>query len=111
MRFMAAGVNLRSRWLHLPYGDQGIFLRKEVFRELGGYRALPIMEDFEFVRRLARRGRVTIVPVGAVTSARRWRMIGPWRTMLLNQVVIALYYLGFPAERIAAFYERPERRG
>ena len=111
MRFMAAAVNLRARWLNLPYGDQGIFLRKELFRELGGYRALPIMEDYEFVRRLARRGGVTIVPVQAVTSARRWRRIGPWRTMLLNQVVIVLYYLGFPPERIAAFYDRPQRRG
>ncbi len=110
MRFMAAAVNLRARWLHLPYGDQGIFLRKEVFRELGGYRALPIMEDFEFVRRLARRGRVGIVPAGAVTSARRWRTIGPWRTMLLNQAAIVLYYLGLPPERIAAFYDRPRRR-
>ena len=111
MRFMAATANLRARWLHLPYGDQGIFLRKELFREIGGYRILPVMEDFEFVRRLARRGRIAIVPVCAVTSARRWRRIGPWRTMFFNQVVIVLYYLGFPPERIAAFYDRPKRRG
>ncbi len=107
MRLIAAVANLRARWLQLPYGDQGIFLRKDVFRELGGYRQLSIMEDFDLVRRLARRGRVRIVRARAVTSARRWRRIGPWRTTLLNQAVVVLYYLGLPRGRIAALYHRP----
>ena len=107
MRLIATAANLRARWLQLPYGDQGIFLRKDVFRELGGYHQLSIMEDFDLVRRLARRGRVRIVGARAVTSARRWRRIGPWRTTLLNQVVVVLYYLGLPQGRIAALYHRP----
>ena len=107
MRVIAAMANLRARWLQLPYGDQGIFLLKDVFRELGGYRQLSIMEDFDLVRRLARRGRVRIAGARAVTSARRWRRIGPWRTTLLNQAVIVLYYLRLPQRRIAALYHRP----
>ncbi len=107
MRVIAFVANLRARWLQLPYGDQGIFLPKDVFRELGGYRRLSIMEDFDLVRRLGRRGRVRIVRARAVTSARRWRSIGPWRTTLLNQAIIVLYYLGLPQGRISALYNRP----
>lgn len=110
LRFIAAMANLRARWLGLPYGDQAIFVRKDLFREIGGYRPLPIMEDFDLVRRLGRRGRIGIVAARAITSGRRWRTIGTWRTTLLNQAVIVLYYLGFSPERIAALYNRSQEQ-
>ena len=43
------GTNLRSRWLQMPYGDQGLFLRRSLFEQLGGFADMPIMEDYEFV--------------------------------------------------------------
>ena len=51
----AGQMSLRSRWLQMPYGDQALFLKADTFHELGGFPDLPIMEDFEIVRRLRRR--------------------------------------------------------
>jgi len=94
----------RSRVLQMPYGDQGIFVHKQTFHELGGFAMLPIMEDFEFVRRLRRRGRIRIVSLPVTTSGRRWQELGPWRTTWINQKVILGYYLGVSPERLAVWY-------
>lgn len=110
LRLIEWGVSLRSRWLQMPYGDQALFLRAGTFRELGGFPDLPIMEDFEMVRRLRRLGRITILPFPATASARRWQAIGPWRTTWINQKVIAGHCLGVPPERLARWY-RADRNG
>ena len=94
LRFVEAGANLRSRWLQMPYGDQGLFVSRAVFHELGGFGELPIMEDFDLARRLRREGRIVTLPRAARTSARRWRRLGTWRTTVLNQRVILGYLLG-----------------
>lgn len=104
LRWVERGVNWRSRWLQLPYGDQAIFLKAEVFRQLGGFAALPIMEDFELVRRLQRRGKIAIVPAAVLTSARRWQKLGVLKTTLINQLVIAAYFLGVSPEQLAHWY-------
>jgi len=100
-------VNWRSRRLGLPYGDQGIFIRAEVFRALGGFADLPIMEDFEFMRCVRRYGRVKIVPARVVTSGRRWQALGVVRTTLINQGMTIGYYAGIPVDRLAAWYRKP----
>ena len=82
------GANLRSRWLGMPYGDQAIFVRASTFRDAGGYAELPVMEDFDLVRRLKRRGRVRVSPLHVITSARRWRQRGPIRTTIRNQLAV-----------------------
>lgn len=87
-------TNFRCRAFGMPYGDQGLFVRTDVFRALGGFPDIPIMEDFEFVKRLKRRGTVLLVDSPAVTSARRWRHCGMLRTTLLNQVLIVAYTAG-----------------
>lgn len=94
-------ANFRSRRFQLPYGDQAIFVRAELFHQLGGFPDLPIMEDFAFVRRLSRFGAVRTVPSPAITSARRWNATGVWRTTLLNQLIIAAYYAGVSPHVIA----------
>lgn len=99
-------ANWRSRQLQLPYGDQALFVRSEVFRALGGFPDLPIMEDFEFVRRLRRRGRLVILPDPVVTSARRWERLGVLRTTLINQLTILGYLSGIHPSRLASFYGR-----
>ena len=75
-RVLERGVDLRTRLFGLPYGDQGVFVRRHVFDDEGGYAELPIMEDLELVRRLRRRGAVALVPggrpgVGEALGARR----------------------------------------
>ena len=104
MHMVEWATNLRCRILRWPYGDQGLFLEKRVFGELGGFAELPIMEDFEFGRRLRRRGRLVILSDSAVTSARRWRRLGIVRTGLRNQAVLIGFLLGVTPEILARFY-------
>jgi rSAM/selenodomain-associated transferase 2 len=111
LRFVETMVKWRSKVFSLPYGDQGIFIKTSVFRELGGFADLPIMEDFEFVQRLKRRGKIIIVPRAVVTSGRRWRKLGVWKTTLINQIVILGYYLGIPPRVLATIYRSKRLTG
>ena len=104
LRIIEQAVNIRSRVLQMPYGDQGIFVQKKTFQELGGFPVLPVMEDFEFVRRLRHRGRIRIASLPVTTSGRRWQKLGPWRTTWINQRVVLGYYLGVSPERLAVWY-------
>ncbi|MGL5081253.1 MAG: TIGR04283 family arsenosugar biosynthesis glycosyltransferase [Microcoleaceae cyanobacterium] len=98
------GVRWRSRCLHMPYGDQAIFLRRETFEQLGGFSELPIMEDFELVCRLKRQGKITILPLSIITSGRRWQKLGVFKTTLINQILIVGYLLGVPTQTLADWY-------
>jgi rSAM/selenodomain-associated transferase 2 len=99
-------VNWRSHFLSMPYGDQAIFLKKSVFAELGGFPDLPIMEDFELMRRLKRLGRIAIVSAPVITSGRRWQKLGVVKTTLINQLVITGYFLGVPPAELLRWYRR-----
>lgn len=88
----------------MPYGDQGIFTTSSTIRRAGGYPELPIMEDFELMRRLKKIGRIKIVPEYVTTSSRRQEKIGLLKSTLINQVVIAAYLAGISPERIARWY-------
>jgi rSAM/selenodomain-associated transferase 2 len=105
-RLIERGTNWRARRRQLPYGDQGIFVRRETFFQAGGFPDLPIMEDCEFVRRLRGIGRVAIAPAAALTSGRRWQRLGALRTTLINQLVILGYRLGVSPARLARWYHR-----
>jgi hypothetical protein len=97
-------TGLRSRWLQRPYGDQGLFLRRALFEEMGGFADLPIMEDYEFGGRLRERGRIVTLTEPALTSPRRWETLGVVRTTLRNQLMLAGYHLGVPPEKMATRY-------
>jgi rSAM/selenodomain-associated transferase 2 len=106
VRLIERMVNWRSRFLSMPYGDQAIFLKTSVFAELGGFPDLPIMEDFELMRRLKRLGRITLVSAPVITSGRRWQKLGVVKTTLINQLVIAGYFLGVPPAELLRWYRR-----
>jgi rSAM/selenodomain-associated transferase 2 len=97
-------VAFRVRAWRLPYGDQGLFVRRDVFERLGGYREWPLMEDVEFVRRLTKAGRVVELPLALATSARRWERDGWLRRSARNLVLVSLYFLGVSPERLARWY-------
>jgi len=99
-------TNLRSRWLQMPYGDQALSIRRALFEELGGFADLPILEDYELVRRLHQCGRVITLPISVGTSGRRWQRLGLVRTALINKRVIIGYRLGWPIEKLAATYRQ-----
>ncbi|MBD2167499.1 TIGR04283 family arsenosugar biosynthesis glycosyltransferase [Calothrix membranacea FACHB-236] len=110
IRLVEWGVNLRSHFLQMPYGDQAIFITKSMFQEIGGFPELPIMEDFELIRRLKRIGKITIITVPVITSARRWVKKGIFQTTLINQIVIIAYLLGVSPERIRIWYRQGKFR-
>jgi hypothetical protein len=97
-------AHARSRILQMPYGDQAIFLKADLLRKMGGFPEIPIMEDFEFVRRLRAEGDISLAPVPATTSARRWKRLGVLKTTLINQIVILAYFAGVPPDSIARLY-------
>ena len=89
------------------YGDQGIFVRAETFRALGGYRALRLLEDVDFSRRLKRRGRSVLVRVPLRTSGRRFLARGPWRTFFFCWWLVGRFTLGLDTERYAERWRGP----
>ncbi len=106
-RLLERAVSLRVRWFNLPYGDQGLFVRRQIFGSLGGFAPLPLMEDVEFVRRLTRSGPVRHLTLRLTTSARRWEREGWLRRSLSNLTTLSLYALGVSPERLARrYYER-----
>ncbi|MDQ1335917.1 MAG: uncharacterized protein QG552_2867 [Thermodesulfobacteriota bacterium] len=104
MRLVEWVTNIRSAMFQLPYGDQGIFLEKRVFDEMGGFPPIPIMEDFVLMRRLRARGRVVTLSDAAIISARRWQHLGVIRTTLMNQIMILGFLGGMPIHKLGRFY-------
>lgn len=108
-RLIEWGVAQRVRFCSLPYGDQGIFVRRDVFQSAGGFPSSPLMEDVALVRRLRRFGRPHASALRARTSARRWQQDGWWRRTWVNLSVLVRYAAGVPPERLVRPYERPQR--
>ncbi len=106
LRLISLVANLRARHLGLPYGDQCLFLEKKVFSRLNGFSPLPIMEDFDLARRAKREGRVLVSDMKVRASARRWQRLGAFKTTLLNQLLVAGFCCGVPAETLSRLYKR-----
>ena len=98
--------NFRSRRWHIAFGDQGIFVRRDLFQDMGGFPDLPLMEDYEFSRRMkARKIPLTVLPGQIVTSARRYRQGSPLVTMAKMFCLRCLYRAGVNIEKIARLYQ------
>ena len=106
LRFIERVANWRSRFFQMPYGDQALFVRRDLFNEIGGFPDFPIMEDFELIRRLRRKGKISILPESVRTSPRRYLNFGILKTWFLNQIIIAAYFMGIAPERLARWYRR-----
>ncbi len=97
-------VNLRTRLLRAPLGDQAQFVGASVYRSLGGFQNWPILEDVDFIRRLRRRGRVAILGAPVTTSTRRFTERGIGKTIAINWLIWGLFLLGVKPERLARLY-------
>lgn len=104
-RLWERGVALRVRLFDLPYGDQGIFVRRQVFFQLQGFRDIPLMEDVDLVGRLKRTGRGRHQTGQMPTSAVRWEREGWWRRSRRNVTLLALYYMGVAPDALARRYD------
>jgi rSAM/selenodomain-associated transferase 2 len=105
LRWIAWWANLRSRHARLPYGDQGIFCRREAYERAGGFHDLPICDDLDFVLRLRRAGRFVVRPEKTWTSPRRYVANGTARQVLRNWAVMFGYFAGVSPETLARWYE------
>ena len=98
-------VFLRTRLTKVPFGDQAIFMRKEYFAGINGYRDIPIMEDVELMKRVKKRGdRIVIISKKVMTSPRRYEQEGILYCTLRNWMVQLLYAFGASPERLVKWY-------
>jgi uncharacterized protein len=109
MKLIALGANMRSRYLSLPYGDQGLFVRKDSFLQHGCFPEFPIMEDVSFIRTMKKWGRIETLPSKVITSSRRFITLGSLRAWMLNQFAMAGFFLGVPLEDLADLYRGREQ--
>jgi rSAM/selenodomain-associated transferase 2 len=105
-RWIEAGVRLRCALLQLPYGDQALFARRDLYHACGGFPPIPLMEDVAFVRRLRRTGPLAFPRTRAFTSPRRWEERGIWTATLTNLWLLTQYAAGRSPDRLAAVYLR-----
>ncbi len=106
-RLIALLAHLRGRITGIPQGDQAFALTRKTYFAAGGFPAVPLMEEYLFVPRVRKLGRIDILPDKVVTSCRRYQKLGPFRTALRNALLTALFYLGVSPERLARYYRAP----
>lgn len=104
LHLVARMMNWRSRLTGVCTGDQGIFVQRRLFTELGGYADLPLMEDIELSKRLRRYNKPVCLQPALTTSSRRWQQHGTLRTVVLMWWLRALYWLGVSPQRLAKWY-------
>lgn len=105
-RIIERSASLRSRFTRIPFGDQAIFIRKDYFERIGGYREIPVMEDVEIMDRIKKQGgRICIIPRRVSTASRRWEQEGIVRCTLRNWMLQMLYFLGISPHKLSQFYK------
>ncbi|HEV3003866.1 MAG TPA: TIGR04283 family arsenosugar biosynthesis glycosyltransferase [Pirellulales bacterium] len=109
-RLVERGNAWRAARRGLPYGYQGIFVRRHVFDELGGFPELRLMEDLMLMKRLRRRSRPVLLPGPLYVSARRWEHYGVVRQTARNWLLLAAAGLGADPNRLARFYPEPSAK-
>jgi rSAM/selenodomain-associated transferase 2 len=102
-RWLERLVHWRNRRFALPYGDQGLLINAAFYREIGGFRKLPLMEDVDLVRRIGR-GRISALPVTALTSSAKYEGWALVYRPPFNLLCLSLYFVGLPPSLLARLY-------
>jgi rSAM/selenodomain-associated transferase 2 len=106
LRIIELAASIRSRLTRIPYGDQAIFVARDIFSAIGGFRDFPIMEDVELMRSIRKSGRrIIIIPRKVRTSPRRWEREGVVYCTARNWLLVALYLLGVRPDTLARLYK------
>ncbi len=108
LRVVEFFANLRSRLFHLPYGDQAIFVKRDIFEKAGGFRKYPFLEDLDFILRLKKAYRLKYIPVSITVSARRLKkgyFLSPIFVSLRNVFIAALFMLGVKPDKLIFLYK------
>jgi rSAM/selenodomain-associated transferase 2 len=105
LRLVEWMMNRRSRWSGIATGDQGIFIHRQLFRQVGGFPDQPLMEDIEISTRLKRLRRPVCLHQRLLTSSRRWQRQGILRTIVQMWGLRLAYRLGVSPDRLAVYYK------
>lgn len=98
-------ASIRSRLTRIPYGDQAIFIKKNIFEKIGGYKEIPLMEDVELMEELKRtKSKIHILKSKVKTSTRRWERNGIFNTTLKNIMISIFYILGVSPDKLVKIY-------
>lgn len=104
-RIIEWGANFRSSFTKVPYGDQGLFMKRALFEEIKGFADIPLMEDIEISKRLKKKGRIIFVKNQVKVSPRRWLKEGLVYTTLRDWMIAILFSLfRVSPERLAQYY-------
>jgi hypothetical protein len=106
MRWVAFWANARTASTRVPYGDQAPFVRRDVYERLGGHPPWPLLDDWDFAKRLREQGRIEILRDAVETSPRRYLERGVARTVLGNWKILWKARRGEPPEKLAERYRR-----
>ncbi|MFH1703906.1 MAG: TIGR04283 family arsenosugar biosynthesis glycosyltransferase [Nitrospirota bacterium] len=107
-RLVEIFANLRARLFSLPYGDQAIFIKRDIFKKIGGFKEYPFLEDIDLVIRARRFGRLKYIPFHVIASSRRLKkgyLLSPIFVSLKNVVIALLFMLGVGPSRLARLYK------
>jgi len=103
--YIAKIASYRSRITRLPYGDQTIFIKKDIFFEVGGYTDMPLMEDVNLMQKLKKHNyKIKILRQKIITSSRKLEENGPIKNSIKNFFLVSLYYIGFDIYKLAKYY-------
>jgi rSAM/selenodomain-associated transferase 2 len=103
-RTVAGWANFRSRWLGLPYGDQGLLISQRLYNRIGGFAEIPLMEDVAIAKKL--RGKFAALPASIETSADKYRQDGWLKRSFMNFGMVSRYLTGTDPTMLAAKYYR-----
>ncbi len=107
-RLVEIFANLRAKWFSLPYGDQALFIKKEVFNSIGGFKKYPFLEDIDLVLRLRKAGRLKCLSPKVIVSARRLKKgypLSPILVSLRNVLIALLFIVGINPHSMARLYK------
>ena len=103
-RIIGKMISLRSRLQCIGTGDQGLFVRRELFEQISGFESIPLMEDIALCKRLRKMTVPTVASFALITSSRRWQQYGVIKTVLLMWSLRFLYFVGVSPEKLAKRY-------
>lgn len=103
-RLIEGEGNIRARLTKVFYGDQGIFVRKDIFLKMNGFPEVPVMEDVIFTKLLRAQGRTAVITDKIIVSPRRWEKTGILKTAFVYGLINILFSLGLPLDEIKKLY-------
>lgn len=105
LNLIAKVASWRSRFTRIPYGDQAIFIKRDYFFTIGGFKDFPLMEDVELMKRIKKSGgKIFIIGERVFTSPRRWEREGILYCTIRNWLLLSLFHLGISPNRLAHYY-------